>query len=104
MSNVKAYQDDVVKENYKHAKVSAEFVPKEYHVQDTDSKDLKNISDGKTDEYLKSVKSELHEKLNHLVQASKITKNRAGKLEQRIQNADNYLQLNEVDKQLNRYC
>lgn len=103
MSNIKAFDSDTINNNYNKAKVNAEIIPKEYHMQDSDSKMLSNVQDGKIEAHLNEVKASCRETICDLVADYKITANKAKTLKEAVDKATDYLALDLVNKQIERY-
>ena len=100
-SNILAYNDMDVKQQYTKARVNANIIPKEYHMQDSDTKSLNQIEDGKTEEYIQKSKEKCIAKIDSL--KSKITANRISILKDKVSNAKDYIELNNINSEIERY-
>ena len=102
-SNIVAYSDDEVKARYNKSKVNTLVVPKEYHVQDSDIKILSNVEDGKTKDHLNDIKKECNSMLDELIAKNMVTSSRVSKIREAINNAEDYTELDDISKNINRY-
>lgn len=102
-SNIVAYSDDEVKARYNKSKINTLVVPKEYHVQDSDIKILSNVTDGKTKDHLNDIKKECNSMLDALVAKNMVTSSRVSKIREAINNAEDYTELDDISKNINRY-
>ena len=66
-------------------------------------KDNLNISDGKSKEYFKQLHSKAQYRLSSLIGKNKISKTRVDLLQKELNQVDNFEQLDEFNKKLNRY-
>lgn len=103
MSNIKSYDEETIASKYQKAKINTEIVPKEYHVQDSDSKMLSNVEDGKSLAHLNEVKASCRELICDLVAEYKITAKKAEVLKEAVNSAQDYVALDNVNKQIERY-
>lgn len=103
LSDLNAYDKETIDNQFKKAQINGLAIPKEYHIQDSDSKDIKNISDGKSKEYFKQLHSKAQYRLSSLIGKNKISKTRVDLLQKELNQADNFEQLDEFNKKLNRY-
>ena len=55
-SNLKAYSDEKISDNYKHANKSNVMIPKSYHTNNFEAKMLSSVKDGKTSDELNALK------------------------------------------------
>ena len=102
-SNIVAYSDDEVQSRYNKSKINTLVVPKEYHVQDSDIKILSNVTDGKTKDHLNDIKNECNSMLDELVAKNMVTSSRVSKIREAINNAEDYTELDDISKNINRY-
>lgn len=102
-SNIVAYSDDEVQARYNKSKINTLVVPKEYHVQDSDIKILSNVTDGKTKDHLNDIKNECNSMLDELVAKNMVTSSRVSKIREAINNAEDYTELDDISKNINRY-
>ena len=103
LSDLNAYDKETIDNQFKKAQINGLAIPKEYHIQDSDSKDIKNISDGKSKEYFKQLHSKAQYRLSSLIGKNKISKTRVDLLQKELNQVDNFEQLDEFNKKLNRY-
>ena len=102
-SNIVAYSDDEVKARYNKSKINTLVVPKEHHVQDSDIKILSNVTDGKTKDHLNDIKKECNNMLDGLIAKNMVTSSRVSKIREAINNAEDYTELDDISKNINRY-
>ena len=103
LSDLSAYDKEMIDSQFKKAQVNGLAIPKEYHMQDSDSKDIKNISDGKTKQYFDDLHAKAQYRLSSLIGAKKVSKTRVSLLQNELNQANTFEQLDEFNKKLNRY-
>jgi len=103
LSDLSAYDKEMIDSQFKKAQVNGLAIPKEYHMQDSDSKDIKNISDGKTKQYFDDLHAKAQYRLSSLIGANKVSKTRVSLLQNELNQANTFEQLDEFNKKLNRY-
>jgi hypothetical protein len=102
-SNMKAYDAETIDKNFRKSKINTEVVPKDYHVEDCDSKNIANIEDGKTNEQLKDIKASYIDELNVMEKDFKVTAKKKEMIIKKIEEATDYLSLDEIHKEITRY-
>jgi hypothetical protein len=102
-SNILAYEDDEIKGKFEKASASRQLIPKQYHVQDSDSKSLANVEDGRTDEVFNQVKANCESKLNSMIEKGLITASRVEKFNEQLKEISTTFGLNEFNRELDRY-
>jgi hypothetical protein len=102
-SNILAYQEEEIQNKFDKASAIRQIIPKQYHVQDSDSKSLTNVADCKTDDEIQKVKAHYKDKLNQMVEDNIITASRVDKLYKKLDAIKGTFGLSDFGKELERY-
>jgi hypothetical protein len=102
-SNLKAYSDEKIADNYKHANKSNIMIPKSYHTNNFEAKMLSNVKDGKTLDELNALKEKTIALAKQYVDEKILTANRFDQIKSMIEQANNASQLNLAYKKIERY-
>ncbi|MBO6244122.1 MAG: hypothetical protein J6O41_06140, partial [Clostridia bacterium] len=102
-SNLKAYSDEKISDNYKHANKSNVMIPKSYHTNNFEAKMLSSVKDGKTLDELNALKEKTIALAKQYVDEKILTANRFDQIKSMIEQANNASQLNLAYKKIKRY-
>lgn len=102
-SNILAYKEEEIQNKFDKASAIRQIIPKQYHVQDSDSKSLANVADCKTDDEIQKVKAYYKDKLNQMVEDNVVTASRVEKLYKKLDVIKEVVELSDFGKELERY-
>lgn len=103
LSNLSSYDDKMIKENIVKSRKLAEIIPKQFHVNDNDSRNIENIEDGRTKNKFTELKEKINIIANKAANNKKITANKLSKISNQLNLSNNELEIDKVWKDLKRY-
>ena len=102
-SNLKAYSDEKISDNYRHANKANIMIPKSYHTNNFEAKMLSNVKDGKTSDELNALKEKTIALAKQYVDEKILTANRFDQIKSMIEQSNDVSQLNLAYKKIERY-